>query len=127
VKYFFDNCISFRLAHMLKAIGEDVEALRDAYPQDTKDPDLFRQLKGRNLVYLSGDTSQTTQMQESRALKECGITALFLGPFWGKLTFWPQAIWLIRHWQTIDGFAKGVAAGTCAEIKSNAKARVFQL
>jgi hypothetical protein len=127
VKYFFDNCISYRYADMLSALGVEVEALRHSFSESITDMDLFEQLRGWEVAYLSGDTSQTTQIHEARALKECGITALFLGPFWSKMTFWPQAIWLVKHWETIDGFARAVSLGTCAELTQRGKAKVFQL
>lgn len=67
MKYFFDNCISYRYADMLAALGVEAEALRHSFSQSITDIDLFRQLHGRELTYLSGDTSQTTQQQQARA------------------------------------------------------------
>jgi hypothetical protein len=127
VKYFFDNCISFRYAEALQALGVDAESLRDRFPEDIKDIPLFQQLKGSGVVYISADTSQATRYLEARALKEAGVTSLFFGPFWGKKSFWLQASWLISRWTIIDGFANGVQPGTCAEIKENGKAEVFHL
>ena len=127
MKYLFDNAISYRLANMLKALGVDVIALREEFPQDTKDTQLFEHLHGRNVVFVSTDTSQLSREQEARALKGARITALYLGPFFQRMKGWDQAIWLVRRWKVIEGFAEGVAAGTCAEIKQNGKALVYQL
>ncbi len=127
MKYFFDNSISFKLARMLCALGVDAVALRDVYPEDTKDIPLFEYLRGSNVVFVSTDTSQMTREQEARALKEAGITALYFGPFFQRKRFWDQAIWLVRRWKTIEGVAEGVVSGTCAEIKQNGKALPYQL
>lgn len=125
MKYFFDNCISYRYVNVLKALDVDAVALRDVYAPNIEDTELFKNLRGSDQVFITSDTSQTTREHEARGLLESGVTALFFGPFWGKMIMWQQAIWLITRWQMIDGFAKGAAKGTCAEIQQNGKARVF--
>jgi PIN like domain len=127
VKYFFDNSISYRYANMLKALDVDVVALRELFSQSIKDPDLFRKLHGSDVVYVAADRKQTTRIAEARALKDAGITALFMGPFWDRMVLWQQATWLISRWPIIDGFAAGVAKGTCAELRQSGKAMVFTL
>ena len=127
MKYFFDNCISYRYVDMLRALEVDAVALKSTFDDRIKDVPLFEALQGSNVVYISGDTSQTTRVQEARALKEAGITALFLGRSWAKKSFWQQAVWLVTKWPLIDGFARGAAKGTCAEVKENGRAMPFQL
>lgn len=112
---------------MLDALGVKAVALRDEYPADTTDIRLFEELGGRNVVFISTDTSQMSREHEARALKEAGNTALYFGPFFQRMQFWDQAVWLLKRWKTIDGFVKGVAPGTCAEIKQNGKATVYHL
>jgi len=112
---------------MLAALGVDIAAIRDEFHADVKDPEFLEKFKGRDMVFISHNSKQTTNPIESRLLKKTNITALYLAPFWSKLGFWDQAAWLIRHWPTIDGFAKGAAKGTCAEIKHNGKSMIFQL
>ena len=126
--YFFDNCISYRLSDMLRALGEDAESQRQSYPQDIADVDLFSQLAGRpGLVFISTDEKQKTRAEEARALKQSGISALYFGPFFRRKRFWEQAVWLMRRWERIRGFAEGAAPGTFAEIKENGRAWTFQL
>ena len=112
---------------MLKALEEDTVALRDEFPENIKDSDLFEKLAGRQVVFITFDKRQRTRPLEVRALRKSGITALFFGPFWDGMSFWKQAEWLIRRWPLIRGFAQGVAMGTCAEIQQNGRARTFQL
>jgi len=127
VKYLFDNCISFRYAAMLGALGVDAEPLRQNFAQDIQDVALFKEMKGSRLVFVTADTRQVTRRQEAIALKECGITAIFFGRFWSKLDFWQQAAWLVTKWPRISGFSENVTLGTCAEIKQNGAANVFAL
>jgi len=125
--YFFDNCLSYKFANMLKALDVDAIALRERYAENISDVDLFTALRGSGVVFITADASQTTRIQEATALREAGITALFLGKFWSKMTFWNQAIWTIRKWDRIEGFAANVTTGICAEIKQNGAARPFAL
>jgi hypothetical protein len=127
VKYFFDNCISPKLPEMLHALGVDAVALSDGLPSDTKDIALFGHLCGRELVFISTDTSQLTRQQEARALKQAGVTALYLGPFFPKMKLWAQAVWLVTKWPGISAFACNIAMGSCAEIKQNGTARFYPL
>lgn len=126
MKYFFDNCISPKLAEMLRALGEDVTALKDQYPPDIDDVSLFKNLKGQQLVFVSTDIKQLTRSSEARALKQAGNTALYFGPFFLKKKFWEQAAWIVQQWKTIDGFARGAETGTCAEIKHNGRASIYR-
>ena len=112
---------------MLRALGEDVVALREEHPEGIKDLALFAKLKGANLVFVSTDTSQLSRDHEARALKESKITALYFGPFFEKRRLWDQAVWLVQQWPKISGFVRGAAPGTCAEIKQNGRAIVRPL
>jgi hypothetical protein len=53
------------------------------------------------------------------------VTALYFGPYWSKKNGWQQAVWLMRRWEVIDGFVRGVERGTIAEIKENGKAHII--
>jgi hypothetical protein len=128
VKYFFDNCISYRYANMLAALEEfEVVALRDKYPPDIEDVELFKALAGSGYVFITCDDRQKTREAEAKALRSSGLTALWLGPFWNKKSFWDQARWIINRWETIDGYVRGVAPGTCAEVSERGKSRPFTL
>jgi hypothetical protein len=109
VKYFFDNSISYRLADMLKALSVDAVALREQHPQNIKDIPLFNELRGSDMVYIAADRRQRTRLAEARALKEAGVTCLFMGPFWDNMGLWAQAAWLVAKWPKIDGFVSGAA------------------
>lgn len=128
MKFFVDNDISPRFAKMLKALDEDVVALRDEYPPDTKDSIFLRDLRGGKFdVLISNNTEQRKIPQEKRLLKEAGIISLYFNPFWSDLGFWDQAIWLLKNWRKIRGFCEGCAKGTCADLQQNGTARVFHL
>jgi hypothetical protein len=127
VKYFFDNDISYRFAEMLSALGVDAVALRHLYPTDVKDIAFLGELKTKHRVdvFISDDSAQRINPIEAALLRQSGVTCLHFNQFWGKLKFWQQAKWLVSHWEKIDGFARGVVAGTCADLKANGRAEFF--
>ena len=56
MKYFFDNCLSYRYARMLAALEEfEVVALRDKFPSDIDDVELFQALSGSGYVFVTCD------------------------------------------------------------------------
>ena len=106
---------------MLAALDVSAVSLRSVLPQDVGDVELFAYLNGSDSVFVSCDLSQR------KRLKESGVTALYLGPFWGKMQFWQQAVWLVTRWETIDKAASSAVKGSFAEIKRNGKALYFTL
>jgi hypothetical protein len=112
VKYFFDNCISYRFARMLAALEEfEAVALRDKFDANIDDISLFQALTGSGYVFVTCDDRQKAREGEAKALHQASLTALWFGPFWSKKQFWDQARWIINRWPTIDGYVKGVAPG----------------
>ncbi len=129
MKYLLDNDVSFRFALMLRALDVDVWALREKLPQDTKDMDFLGDLRSKLGVdvFISANTAQRTNRIEAALLRQSGVTSLYLGPFWGKMVFWEQAKWLVKHWEQIEGFCRGAAQGACADLQQNGRARHYQL
>ena len=127
MKYFFDNDISYRYAQMLRPLSVDVIALRDIYPEDIKDPDFLGKLKKDHGVdvFISNNTEQRRNAVESRLIRDSGVMAFYFDPFWSKLEFWDQALWLHRRWAMIDAFARSTAFGTCADIQQNGRCKTY--
>lgn len=122
MKYFFDNMISPKIVRALEALGVEATPLRAHFAENTSDVEFLRQLAGSAHVYVTADRRQNTRCEEAKALFESGMTTLFLGPFWCRLSMWSQASWMVKHWPTIDGYAKGAASGSVAELKQNGRA-----
>ncbi|MDX1969310.1 MAG: hypothetical protein SFV23_19190 [Planctomycetaceae bacterium] len=127
MKYFLDNDISHRFALMLRALDVEVVALRDVMPASTPDKEFLGELKRKYGVdvFISNNTAQRTNQFEARLLRSSGVTSLYFGPFWSRLQFWDQAKWLVKHWEQIDGFCRGATQGTCADLKQNGRASIY--
>lgn len=112
---------------MLAALEVDAVALRSAFAESVSDVEFLSQLKGQHDVYITYDHRQSSREAEARAIREAGVTAIWLGPFWGKKGRWDQAKWLVTRWKQIENFAGSVVPGTCAVIQENGRSRVFQI
>ncbi len=125
MQYFLDNCLSPRFALMLRALGEDVVALKEEIPANTKDVAVFQYLEKTGRVFVSLDRKQLTRVAEVSELRSLGISAIYFGPFWASMDFWQQAAWIVSRWKLIDGTQRGIAKGAVVEIKRNGKAMLI--
>ncbi len=123
--YVFDNNISPRYAAMLRGLGVDVQPLRELFPANIKDTEYLPQL--RDCVLITADQRIRTRKAEAAALRQSGVTTLFLARFWAKLSFWDGASWLVARWPDIEQFASTVPAGTCAEVKQRGRIRLIDV
>jgi len=125
VIYFFDNNISPRYAEMLRALGVNVTALSERFPPNIKDEDFLPQLK--DCILITGDQRIRTRKIEAAALRQSGISALFLARFWPRLVLWDQARWLVTRWPDIDRFTSRTSMGTYAEVQQGGTIRLIDV
>ena len=110
---------------MLRALDVNVTALRERFPPDSSD--LFYLSQLADCVLVTGDRRIQTRKLEAIALRQSGISALFMARFWSKLTFWDQAVWLVRHWPDTERFAASTTMGTYAEIQQHGAVRLIDV
>lgn len=119
MRFFFDNDISYRIAHALGQLaendGDEIAALRDKFPQSASDVDWISGLnsdrEARRIV-VTADRGIGRKPCELKAWKETGLTVCFLERGWSKLRFWDQAWRLTKHWSAIREFSASVAEGS---------------
>jgi len=123
VKFFLDNMISVKFARALRAVDQDVIALREKFAPDTADEVWIRQIAEHSPALLTLDRHIRTRPLERQALASAGIVSLFLGPFFTKCSFrfWDQFVWLVRYWSRIHEVAGGLARGACMLVTQNGK------
>lgn len=122
-----DNDISYRIAHALKALGQDVDAMRDVYGEDAKDPDWIPAAAKAGYVVITVDRRMQRVQSECKALKDSKLTVLFIRPFFSKLKMWPKAVWMISKWDRIAGYAVSAKKGTTAEVQLNGSCSEIRL
>lgn len=106
---------------MLRALDVNVVALRENYPANTPDIDIFNALADSNYVFVSQDRKQLTRIAEAHALRASGISAMYFGPFWSDLGFWEQAVYLLRFWPAWDTTLSTLTPGTIVEARQRGK------
>ncbi len=123
MKFFFDNMISVKFVRALRAVDQDVVALRERFPESTPDEVWIPQIAEESPVLLTLDRHIRSRPVERQALADAGIVSLFLGPFFNKrnFRFWNQFVWLVRHWTRIQDTAAGLASGACMLVTQNGK------
>src|SRR5579863_6889465 len=110
---------------MLRALGVDVTAVRERFPANIRDTDFLSQLT--ECVLITGDQHLRTRKLEAMALRQSGISALFLARFWAKMSFWDQARWLVTRWPDIDRFASHTSMGTYAVVQQGGAIRLIDV
>jgi len=124
VTFFLDNMISPKFAKALRALGEDVYALRERFAEDTSDEEWLRRIGGEGWPLVTADKHILSRPHELQALKEAEVTTFFLGPFFAtKTQFWDQAVWLIRNWPKLRQTAQTFKKGSCFSVSQRGKLR----
>jgi hypothetical protein len=119
--FFLDNMISPHFARALRQVNKEVLALRERFAEDTADEVWLSELAHSASVLLTVDRHIRTRPLERRELRKSGIIALFLGPFFSKLRFWQQFVWLVRNWEKLEQTIAGLARGSCMLVRQNGK------
>ena len=123
MKFFFDNCISYRIADALAALedrdGHTIISLRQKFPEDCPDevwiPELGRE---RDWVVISGDRRIYTNPQRRLVWTAARITTFFQEPAWLSRSFTERqkAAKLLAVWGKVVEIAEGVPPGTAFSL-----------
>jgi hypothetical protein len=103
--FFFDNNLSPLLVAGLRGFGEDVQHLRDAFPENTKDSVWIPQVAESGWILVTRDKRIRTRPLEAEALVRAGLSAFFFvqkrdPDLWG----WVEA--LVRRWTEMKELAE---------------------
>jgi hypothetical protein len=121
VKFFLDNMISPKFAKALTALDKEVTCLRYYFPENTPDEIWVRELGHNHWPLVTVDKHVRTRPLERHALKQANVTTFFLCPFFAKLYFWPQAVWLVKYWPRFEDVAKNMTRGICFSVQQSGK------
>lgn len=106
VKVLFDHNMPPLIARALHEIisvdGHEAHALRDFFPIDITDIDLYQKLgKSGEWVVISKDVAQARRAPERAAILKSGVVAIFLAPSVEKLPVHQQAATILWQWDAI--------------------------
>ncbi len=122
MKFFFDNCISYRYARAIHPLtdreGNSATALRDKFPVDTADAVWMDWLANDTAVWtvISQDLGDPAHPYKVSELVARNLTIFVLVPSWQRHDFWLQAQRLVRWWPVIQNDANDNALGTVHDV-----------
>ena len=120
MKVFFDNCLSFTLAHALAALFRDeheIVALKDMFPRNIIDIDWISALsKEGHWIVVSGDQRITRNRAERRAFQNSQLTGFFLAPAVNKAPVLKQLERLCALWNNMLTLASAAQPGALYEL-----------
>jgi hypothetical protein len=115
MRFFFDNCISPKLAAALHALVEpqdSVEHLRGKFTADTPDTEWITSLgEEGGWIIVSGDLRIRKRPREREVLRAAKLTAFFMAETFVNQPAWEQVRWMIDKWPLIADMAGRVAPG----------------
>jgi len=130
MKFMLDHNLSPLLARALNELsggsGNEVVALRDKFPQGTKDAQWMGQLGGEGgWAVVCGDRGILADSIELKAWRESKLTIFFLARGWSSFDHWAKAAKLIKCWPKIESQARDVLPGVSYIVHVNGKLEVI--
>ncbi|HEY2295273.1 MAG TPA: hypothetical protein VGM86_31605 [Thermoanaerobaculia bacterium] len=123
MRFFFDNCIAWRIAEALAILadrdGHEIVALRAKFPESCPDEVWMPALgKEGGWVVISGDRRIYTNPQRRRVWASAQLTTFFLANAWLGDSFSERqkAARLLARWDEIVDCALKVRPGTALSL-----------
>lgn len=122
MRFFFDNCVSFRLAESIDALtkydGHSAVALRAMFPARTDDNVWIEQLAqdAEEWAAITADLGEPAEPYRVSALAGQRLRVFVLRRGWAAQTFWLQAQRLVQWWPTIQNDAVRSRPGTIDDV-----------
>lgn len=126
MNFFFDRCVSVRIARMLGAYERDHQIIHqddDArFTTETTDVELITAIADDpKPVFITADISQRREPLERKALRDSGLTIFFIRRGFHQLPFHQQAVKLLNLWREIVRLAERAKEPTAFEISPAAR------
>ncbi len=117
MKFFFDNCVSSRIAAAVRALADlqhlEIVHLREKFPEEIDDIEWIPKLAAEGeWVIVSGDERISRSRAEKAAWRESGMTAFFFASGFANKSRWVQAEIVMRWWPQIVLQAQRCATGS---------------
>lgn len=118
--FFFDNDISFRIVHALRALVHDHKliSLREEFPEGAKDTEWIPEAGKEGWIVISRDYNQRRRDSEHEALKEHKVKALYIRQSGNPAELYADAARIIKQWPKIQAWGVAARPGTLAKLDS---------
>jgi hypothetical protein len=125
--FFFDNDISFRIAHSLSHLVHEHEVvpLRDRFPANTPDSVWIPEVGKDGWIVISRDHNQRRRDTEHRALLDHGLRVLYVR-YGGKPdTLFVDAARIVKNWPKIEAWGLAASPGTLARLSTSDRIEIL--
>jgi hypothetical protein len=114
LRYFFDNCVSPKLARAIAALETcEVVPLKDKFQQDVEDEVWIPALASEgNWIVVTADTSITRGRLQRRVWEQSKLIGFYLAGSFPSLSAWEQSWRLVKWWPHIVRQAALAAPGS---------------
>lgn len=130
MKYFFDNCISPRIAKAVTDLDEDVEVvhLREMFDPSTPDSTWIAELgkPGEDWIVITDDRIYKSPVQKE-VLRRAGCIVFYLAKGWGNFAMMLFAQKLIGLWDKIKETAGRANKGDFYKVGVNGKIEKYDI
>lgn len=121
MKFFFDNCVSPKLAraiHQLIEPAHAAEALKDKFHEGIPDTEWIPRLAAESgeWIIISGDQRIRKRPQERDIWRAAKLTAFFMADGFANADKWEQIRWVVEKWPLIMDQAARVTPGSAFEV-----------
>ena len=124
--FFFDNNLSIKLVKGLREFGEDVQHLKDHFPEETEDSEWLEYVGKNQFTLITRDKRIRWNPAELAALKKFKVGAFFLSS--KSLDRCKIIQQLVRHWPRMKEYARKTEHPFAFRIPtSGTKFRAIQL
>ncbi len=119
MKFFFDNCVSHRLAEALDHLeaserppAYSITHLRTKYPEEEGDLDWIPKLGAEgDWIVVGGDGRQLIRRKEMEALRKASLRGFILAQGYPQRVKWEQVRILVIAWPRILHFSQKLRYG----------------
>lgn len=123
--FFLDHCISFRVAHLLRVLREDVHALREKFPDGAPDEVWIPDVAARGWVIVTADRAIKSTPHLRRILHDSRVTAFFLARPFVDQKLWDLAVSILSVWPKIKEAADQAKQGDSYLVYITGKVEPF--
>ena len=121
---FFDHNLPAKLAQILRLLNVDAYALSERFPVDVADVEWIRQVGEWVWIVFTADLHIRTRGKEHAALRESGLTVVFLHERITRKGLWDMTLWMLRQWPVMKPLLEKASPGTLFRVKTGPLERI---
>ncbi|MBI4602754.1 MAG: hypothetical protein HY721_12425 [Planctomycetes bacterium] len=126
MRFFFDNCLTPRIVHALKALdGEsEISHLRDLFPENASEEAWIKGLVSSGGDWVIVTIDQVWRVpQQRKVLRDSGFVTVWLSKGWGNQRLMLQAARLIAVWDGVKDAVRDARRGDWFELPFSGRIR----